>query len=34
VSGEVFTYCYEMINTDEGWRILGAAEIAPVSSGA
>ena len=34
VSGEVFTYYYEMINTDEGWRILGAAEIAPVSSGA
>ena len=34
VSGEVFTYYYEMINTEEGWRILGAAEIAPVSSGA
>jgi hypothetical protein len=34
VSGEVFTYYYEMINTDQGWRILGAAEIAPVSSGA
>lgn len=34
VSGEVFTYYYEMINTEQGWRILGAAEIAPVSSGA
>ncbi len=33
VSGEVFTYYYELINTDQGWRILGAAEIAPVSSG-
>lgn len=33
-AGEVFTYYYEMINTEEGWRILGAAEIAPVSSGA
>jgi hypothetical protein len=33
VSGGVFTYYYELINTDQGWRILGAAEIAPVSSG-
>ena len=33
VSGGVFTYYYEMINTDQGWRILGASEIAPVSSG-
>ena len=33
VSGRVFTYYYELINTDQGWRILGAAEIAPVSSG-
>jgi hypothetical protein len=33
ISGEVFTYYYELINTDQGWRILGAAEIAPVSSG-
>lgn len=34
VSGEVYTYYYELINTAEGWRILGAAEIPPVSSGA
>lgn len=34
VTNEVFTYYYEMINTEGGWRILGAAEIAPVSSGA
>ena len=34
VSGEVYTYYYELIKTAEGWRILGAAEIAPVSSGA
>lgn len=34
VTGGVFTYYYDMIKTDEGWRILGAAEIAPVSSGA
>lgn len=34
VSDEVFTYYYELINTDQGWRILGASEIAPVSSGA
>jgi hypothetical protein len=34
LSGGVFTYYYEMIKTDGGWRILGAAEIAPVSSGA
>ena len=33
VSGGVFTYYYELINTDQGWRILGAAEIAPVTSG-
>jgi len=33
VSGGVFTYYYELINTDQGWRILGAAEIAPVRSG-
>lgn len=33
VTGEVFTYYYELINTDQGWRILGAAEISPVSSG-
>ena len=33
VSGGVFTCYYELINTDQGWRILGAAEIAPVSSG-
>jgi hypothetical protein len=33
ISGGVFTYYYELINTDQGWRILGAAEIAPVSSG-
>jgi hypothetical protein len=23
------TYYYEMVDTDEGWRILGAATIAP-----
>lgn len=34
VTGGVVTYYYEMIETNEGWRILGAAEIAPVSSGA
>lgn len=33
IAGGVFTYYYELINTDQGWRILGAAEIAPVSSG-
>lgn len=32
-SQEVFTFYYEMINTADGWRILGAAEISPVSSG-
>ena len=34
VSGKVYTYYYALIKTAEGWRILGAAEIAPVSSGA
>lgn len=33
-SGGVATYYYEMLLTDEGWRVLGAAEIAPVTSGA
>jgi len=33
ISGGVFTYYYELINTDQGWRILGAAEISPVTSG-
>jgi hypothetical protein len=33
-SGAVVTYYYEMIDTEEGWRVLGAAEIAPVTSGA
>jgi len=32
-SQEVFTLYYQLVNTDQGWRILGAAEIAPVSSG-
>ena len=33
-SGGVSTYYYELIETDQGWRVMGAAEIAAVSSDA
>ncbi|MFM1953322.1 MAG: hypothetical protein RL187_531 [Actinomycetota bacterium] len=33
-SGGVSTYYYELIETDQGWRVIGAAEIAAVSSDA
>ncbi len=31
-SGSTSTYYYEMVNTDKGWRILGATGIAPVGT--
>lgn len=31
-SGSTATYYYEMVNTDVGWRVLGAKAIAPVGT--
>lgn len=32
-SGSSYTYYYEMVDTDQGWRILGATAIAPARPG-
>ena len=32
IGGSTFTYYYAMINTEQGWRVLGATEIGPAGS--